>query len=74
LAFYAACAGTFTFTMGDKIFSHTVASVNDVVWALWIQTSDIDGSFIFPSGTRTYLTTNEIVSESSVSFVKDPSY
>lgn len=68
IVFYAACAGTMTFTMGSKTYSHTLASPNDVGWMLWVQSGEIDGSFIFPSGERRYLEVGSVVSEASVRF------
>lgn len=68
LVFYAACAGTFTLTLGSKTYTHTLASQNDVGWALWVQTGETDGSFISPTGTRKYLETGSVVSEATVRF------
>lgn len=68
LIFYAACAGTLTLTMGNKIYTHTLTSPNDVGWTLWVQTGETDGSFISPSGSRTYLEVGSKISSANVSF------
>ena len=71
LVFYAACAGTFTLTMGNKTYTHSLTSANDVGWALWVQTGETDGSFIYPTGTRKYLEVGSQVTSANVSFSFD---
>lgn len=74
IIFYAACAGTITFTLEGQEFSQTLTSSNDTGWYLWVQTDEVSGSFISPSGTRKYLNMGAVATEASVSFTPSTSY
>lgn len=78
IIFYGSSAGTMTLTLGNKEYTHTLESSSDVAWVLWMQTGDIDGSFIYHGG-RTYLITNAIIEEADVVWTppaekQDPSW
>lgn len=73
IIFYAAGAGTMSFTMGSETYSHYLKDSSTAGWMLWIQTGDVDGSFIFPGGTRRYMYMGGVATEATISFTPDNS-
>lgn len=71
IIFYAASKGTVTLTLEGLEFSKYLASNEEVGWYLWIQTDDVSGSLISPSGTRHYMNMGTKATEALISFVPD---
>lgn len=71
IIFYAAAAGTMEFQLGDLTFSKHLENSQDTGWYLWVWSGDTDGSFISPSGTRTYMNIGKKVETANVSFTPD---
>lgn len=72
IIFYAACSGLIRIKLTDTcIYEQRIENMSDSFWLLWIQNTDIQGSFINTLGTRKYMQTGCIIEKATTEFIPD---